>query len=81
MIQSATRAIQGILTNTDVSDEELETVIVGVESLMSSRPLTHVSGDPNDVPVLTPNHFLIGQPGGDVVPESVDYTPFTPKKR
>jgi hypothetical protein len=35
MIQSAKRAIQGILTNADVSDEELETVFVGVESLMN----------------------------------------------
>ena len=31
-------------------------------------------------PVLTPNHFLIGQSGGDVAPENVDYTPFNPKK-
>jgi hypothetical protein len=81
MIQSAKRAIQGILSNAEVSDEELQTVIVGVESLMNSRPLTHVSGDPNDMPVLTPNHFLIGQIGGDVAPESVDYTSFSPRKR
>ena len=60
MIQSAKRAIQGVLANADVSDEEFQTVMVGVESLINSRPLTHVSGDPNDMPVLTPNHFLIG---------------------
>lgn len=54
---------------------------VGVESLMNSRPLSHVSGDPNDVPVLTPNHFLIGQTRGEVAPESVDYTSFNPKRR
>ena len=81
MIQSAKRAIQGALANADVSDEELEIVMVGVESLMNSRPLTHVSGDPNDMPVLTPNHFLIGQMGGEVAPESVDYTSFNPRKR
>ncbi|CAB4044362.1 Hypothetical predicted protein, partial [Paramuricea clavata] len=37
-------------------------------------------GDPNDVPVLTTHHFLIGQPGDDVAPESVNYTPFNTKK-
>ena len=81
MIQSAKRGIQGILGNAEVNDEELGTVIVGVESLLNSRPLTHVSGDPNDEPVLTPNHFLIGQMGGELAPESVDYTSFNPRKR
>jgi hypothetical protein len=81
MIQSAKREIQGTLSNADVMDEELEIVIVGVESLMNSRPLTHISGDPNDMPVLTPNHFLIGKMGGDLAPESVDYTSFNLQKR
>ncbi|KAL9987286.1 hypothetical protein ACROYT_G001568 [Oculina patagonica] len=65
----------------DINDEELETTFIGVESLMNSRPLTTVSDDPNDEPVLTPNHFLIGQMGGDFVPESVDTTPFSPRRR
>lgn len=65
----------------EVSDEELETIFVGVESLLNSRPLTTVSDDPNDNLVLTPNHFLIGQMGGDFVPESVECTPFNLRKR
>ena len=82
MIKAAKRAIKAILGNAEVNDEELETTIIGVESLINSRPLlTRVSGDPNDEPVLTPNHFLIGKMGGDVAPESVDYTQFNPKKR
>ena len=81
MIQSAKRGIQGILGNAEVTDEELGTVITGAESLMNSRPLTPVSGDPNDEPVLTPNHFLIGQVGGELAPERVDYTSFNPRKR
>jgi len=43
---------------------------------MNSRPLTALSDDANDEPLLTPNHFLIGQMGSDFVPESVDTTAF-----
>ena len=65
MIKSAKRAINAILGNADVKDEELLTVFTGVESLLNSRPLTAASNDPNDYPVLTPNHFLIGNEGGE----------------
>ena len=81
MIKSSKRAIYAILKDADVTDEELQTTFIGVESLMNSRPLTALSDDPNDEPVLTPNHFLIGQMGGDFVPESVDNTAFNPRRR
>jgi hypothetical protein len=81
MIKSAKRAIAAVLPNADVNDEELQTVFTGVESLLNSRPLTTISDDPNDELVLTPNHFLIGQMGGDIVPENVDTTVFNAKKR
>ena len=48
-------------------NEELQTMFIGVESLMNSRPLTALSDDPNDEPVLTLNHLLIGQMGSDLV--------------
>ena len=64
MIKSAKREIYAILKDADVSDEELQTVFTVAESFLNSRPLTAVSGDVNDEPVLTPNHFLIGQMGG-----------------
>ena len=81
MIESAKRAIAAVLGSAEVNDEELETIFIGVESLLNSRPLTTVSDDSNDEPVLTPSHFLIGQMGGDFVPESVDTPPFNPRKR
>ena len=81
MIKSAKRAICCVLKEADINDEELETTFVGVESLMNSRPLTAVIEDPNDEPVLTPNHFLIGQMGDDFIPESVDTTAFNPRRR
>ncbi|KAL9964817.1 hypothetical protein ACROYT_G028506 [Oculina patagonica] len=61
MIKSAKRAIYAVLKDADISDEELETTFIGVESLMNL-----MSDDPNDEPVLTPNHFLIGQMGDNL---------------
>ena len=56
------------------------TVFTGVESLLNSRPLTVTGNDPNDEPILTPNHFLIGHIGGELAPESVDTLAFDPRK-
>ena len=81
MIRSAKRAVNAVLGNADVKDEELLTVFTGVESLMNSRPLTQSSSDPNDEPVLTPNHFLVGHMGGELAPENVDTTKFNPRRR
>ena len=81
MIKSAKKAICGILGTSDVTDEELITIVVGAESLLNSRPLTYQSADPRDVVPLTPNNFLHGQLGGQFAPETVDTTDFSPRKR
>ena len=47
---------------------------------MNSRPLTTLSDDQNDEPILSPDHFLIGHMGGDFIPKSVDSTEFNPRK-
>lgn len=57
LIQSAKSALRGILHNRAVNDEVLATAIVGAEALLNSRPLTHVSVNPDDDEALTPNHF------------------------
>ena len=81
MIKSAKRAIYAILNEADVNDKELQTVFTGAESLLNSRPLTTVSGDVNDEPVLTPNHFLIGQMGGELAPDTIDTTAVSVRRR
>ena len=40
-----------------------------------------MSDNPNNNPLVTPNHFMIGQMGGDFLPGSVDSEPFNPRKR
>ena len=81
MIKAAKRAISAILQDADVADEELQICFTGVERLLNSRPLTTISDDPKDEPVLMPNHFIIGQMGTDIVPDSVDMTEFNPRQR
>ena len=81
MIKSAKHAIYAVLGNGDIRDEELITAFTAVEGLLNSRPLTYQSSDPKDVLPLTPNHFLHGKVGGEVAPESVDYTNFILRHR
>ncbi|XP_075154313.1 uncharacterized protein LOC142227952 [Haematobia irritans] len=40
--------------------EELQTVLVEVESILNSRPIAAKSDDPNDGEALTPAHMIIG---------------------
>ena len=38
MVKSAKRALNAIVDNADLNDEELMTALIGVEALMNSRP-------------------------------------------
>ncbi|GFV64367.1 uncharacterized protein TNCV_2502851 [Trichonephila clavipes] len=42
--------------------EEFETIMIQVEGLLNSRPLTLLSSDADNFDVFTPGHFLIGRP-------------------
>ena len=81
MIKAAKKAIYGILSKADVTDEELVTAMVGAEDLINSRPINYQSSNIKDDIPITPNHFLFGRAGGQFAPESVDENDFNPRKR
>ena len=81
MIKAAKKGIRTLLGKTDVNDEELMTVFVGVEALLNFCPITYQSADPRDATPLTPNHFLHGQMVGVTAPESVDEDQLNPRNR
>ena len=61
LVKSAKNALLVALIDDPVTDEVLHTVVVDVEALLNSRPLTHVSVSPDEPEPLTPNHFLFGR--------------------
>ncbi|XP_062715630.1 uncharacterized protein LOC134291645 [Aedes albopictus] len=46
------------------SDEVLRNTLTEIENIVNSRPLTFVSVEDPDDPVLTPNHLLLGSSSG-----------------
>ena len=81
LVQSAKKALKISLRGQLVNDETLHTFIVEVESLLNSRPLTHVSVDPHDLEPITPNHFLIGRNSPNVPPDVFDKRDLCSRKR
>ncbi|XP_066599915.1 uncharacterized protein [Prorops nasuta] len=48
--------------------EEFSTVLAEIEACLNSRPLCPLSGDIEDLGVLTPSHFLLGGPSS-IIPD------------
>ena len=72
LFKVAKKTLKGVVGNAGMTDDELQTAIKEVEALMNSRPLTYEGADPRDEPVLTPNHFSVGQLGGKLTPQVTD---------
>lgn len=81
LIKSTKRGLSATLSHAGITDEELLTALVEVEGMLNSRPLLYCSSDPDDEPVLTPNHFLLGQMGGPLAPYGTEELAYNPRQR
>lgn len=59
-VKSAKSHLKKVLGSTLLTFEELNTVLIQIEAVLNSRPMTCLTNDPNDLRVLTPGHFIIG---------------------
>ncbi|XP_062538119.1 uncharacterized protein LOC134206418 [Armigeres subalbatus] len=64
LIGSVKRNLQAIKPPRNPKDEVLRNLLIEVENIINSRPLTHVPVDDDCAPALTPNHFLLGSSNG-----------------
>ena len=70
-----------VLSNADLTDEELMTAMVGAKGQMNSRPITYQSFNVDDPEPLTPNYFLFNQVGSQFAPRSFDSEPYNHRVR
>lgn len=61
-VKSTKKHLQKVIGNQNLTFEEYATLLVQVEAVVNSRPLTPLNDDPDDLNALTPAHFLIGKP-------------------
>uniref|UniRef100_A0A5S6QXU1 Integrase catalytic domain-containing protein n=1 Tax=Trichuris muris TaxID=70415 RepID=A0A5S6QXU1_TRIMR len=81
LVRSSKVALKKVLNGQAVSDEMLSTAMVEIESLMNSRPLTHIPIDPREPEPLTPNHFLLGRSHPHIQSDLISETEITSKRK
>ena len=62
VIRSCREHLRHVTGFQSLTEENLQTLVVEVELLVNSRPLTEVSSDPFDLAAITPNDLLILKP-------------------
>lgn len=58
-IRTARRILGALVREQTLTDDNLQTLMCEVESIINGRPLTSPSDDPCDLEPLTPNHLLL----------------------
>ncbi|XP_062539257.1 uncharacterized protein LOC134207565 [Armigeres subalbatus] len=74
LIRTVKGNLMAVCTTKTLSDEVLRNLLIEIESVVNSRPLTHVPVDDDSGPALTPNHFLVGSSNGSKPLISIDDT-------
>ncbi|XP_045540972.1 uncharacterized protein LOC123722619 [Papilio machaon] len=80
-IKSVKTHLLRVLGNTTLTFEEMITLLAQIEACLNSRPICELNDDPNDVAVLTPSHFLIGEPLVAVPQKQENTFNITPQER
>ena len=59
MVKSAKRCLKKVIGRNCLTYDELLTLVIKVEAVLNSRPLTYISSEDVEEP-LTPSHLLVG---------------------
>nr|CAI5850157.1 unnamed protein product [Callosobruchus analis] len=65
-VKSVKAHLKRVTGETSFTYEDLSTLIIQIEGVLNSRPMSPVSPDPNDFTPLTPAHFLLGRSMQDI---------------
>ncbi|XP_058064663.1 uncharacterized protein LOC131214298 [Anopheles bellator] len=72
LVQSVKRNLNAFKPPRLPTDEILRSLLMEIEMIINSRPLTHLPLDSDTEPPLTPNHFLLGSSNGSKPPAALD---------
>ncbi|GBM91350.1 hypothetical protein AVEN_7002-1 [Araneus ventricosus] len=61
-VKSFKHHLKRTVGNSRLTIEQFLTIVIQIEGILNSRPLTPLSSDPDNFEILTPGHFLIGRP-------------------
>ncbi|GFR11994.1 integrase catalytic domain-containing protein [Trichonephila clavata] len=61
LIRTVKLALQKAVGKTTLSRDELETLLIEIEGVVNSRPLTNIFADLNEPEPLTPSHMILGR--------------------
>ncbi|XP_063832166.1 uncharacterized protein LOC135081376 [Ostrinia nubilalis] len=74
LVRNVKSALSATLKEQSPREETLHTLLLEAEAIVNSRPLTHVSTEPDAEEALTPFTFLIGTPSYDLQTRPFDDT-------